>query len=200
VSNESKKEDTYPNAGRDSGYVAPVGEDIVNTLTILLSTLETKLLTSNITLKSEIANQGDIRRNQFNELQHLIDSRYDGLANELDRFEAGQAGIRTLVEESVTDIKKEIGDMGAVLTATVGRVSNVEEAVNEHGAQLVAHEHAIQETRAEVDTMQTEIAVLQTGLRDIRTKLAGLEAESRLFQQFLAANPQPDALKKNARG
>ena len=26
--------DSHPNAGRDSGYVAPVGEDLINRLTI----------------------------------------------------------------------------------------------------------------------------------------------------------------------
>lgn len=86
MDNSQDNADTHPNAGRDSGYVAPVGEDLINRLTILLATLETKLLTSNMALKTEIGHQGDIRRNQIRELTDLVDRRHDGLAGELDRM------------------------------------------------------------------------------------------------------------------
>ncbi len=183
--------DTYPNAGRDSGYVAPVGENIVNVLTGLIAGMETKLLTGNLTLRAEIERQGEIRRTQFHELLTQSDTRHDAVVGELDKVlavsEATALGLGKLSEQ--------VGEMSDVLKHTIGRVSNVEETISdvkdvisEHAQQLATHEIAITEVRADVDQ-------LKTGLRSIEAKIAALDTEQRLIRQMLAAHPQPEVLR-----
>lgn len=120
---------------------------------------------------------------------------------ELDKLGEGQAGILAVSEATATDVKKlagQVGDMAEALTATISRVSNVEEVVSEHGMTLATHGRHIQEVRTDVAAMQTRIDTLQAGLQEIRSRLAGLEADHAMFRKVLDANPQPEALKPHA--
>lgn len=97
-------DDTYPNAGRDSGYTDaegnPVGEDLVNKLTVLVSGIETKILLQGQQTREDIARLAEqnvrIDTRQQNadvaslswrtELRTHIDSRFDRFGTELDEL------------------------------------------------------------------------------------------------------------------
>jgi chromosome segregation ATPase len=121
------------------------------------------------------------------------DAQSTRLYDELDKLEAGQAGILAVSEETATGLKKlstQVGEMGSALAATIGRVSNVEEAVNEHTVTLAAHERAIHDTRTEVESLRASI-------RTIEQKIVALDRQQLLIRQMLANNPPPPALKKS---
>jgi hypothetical protein len=133
--------DTHPNAGRDSGYVAPVGEDLVNVLTVLIAKLETKLLQSNMALKSEIGNQGDIRREQIRELTNLVDRRHDGLAGELDKLIAATEVTARGLGKSQSDIE-ELLAVQALHAERLDVLANIEEWRTGVDSRLLAIEEA----------------------------------------------------------
>lgn len=76
-------QDTHPNAGRNSGYVdeegKPVGENIVNVVTGIVSTIETKLLLQGQAIRSDIA---ELAKQQagIDQRQRQNDQSYQALA------------------------------------------------------------------------------------------------------------------------
>ena len=128
---------TTVNGGTSSGML---GEDVVNTVTSLLSRLELRMMEA-------IAHSADTRRAQFADLQAHTDARHDAVTLELDRMLA-------LVEVSATELKKfgDIqGGMATALSALLERVDMLD-AANMRKAQQ------IQDLRDEIGALRITFA------------------------------------------
>lgn len=142
--NQKPQADTYPNAGRESGYVAPVGEDLVNRLTILISGIETKLLVSSQQLVSQMnaaALQQDQRfgyvLNQLSAFLEKEDARHDQFGTELTsvlaaleetRLDLGKVFTRVeSVEAGVADLAGVVSDQGEEMSKITDRLILVEQ-------------------------------------------------------------------------
>lgn len=138
--------------------------------------------------------QANMARSWLGDEAKRRDVQADRLYSELDE-------LKSLAVEGRADLGKlstQVGEMGAALIATIGRVSNVEEVVSEHGLTLATHGRHIQEVRIDVAAIQARVDTLQAGLQDVRSRLAGLEADHAMFRKVLEAHPQPDSLKRHA--
>jgi hypothetical protein len=103
---DDQTKDTYPNAGRDSGYVAPVGENIVNIVTGLVSTIETKLLLSNTKLtaqiKEAIDRNGDTAKLQEQQFSYMLSQMQALLEKEDTRHKAYDTALEKTDADTVS--------------------------------------------------------------------------------------------------
>lgn len=125
-------DDTYPNAGRDSGYTddagRPVGENIVNVVTGHITRLETKMLLGNTETRAAISTQ-EQRFEQH--VDHLLDqllklrrddhdhwyeadTRLNALADSHAAIDAKQDAILAAILEVAADQKKHASDIHAL--------------------------------------------------------------------------------------
>jgi len=173
-------DDTYPNAGRNSGYVAPVGEDIVNRLTVLISGIETKLLLSNQALTSQIdatIQQQDGRfeylLNQLSAFLEKEDTRHDTWDAELGKMLAVMEATATTMGKLGTEFESFRAE------STAGQVKNTVDiaaltlVVAGHSEQLAAlhmdHEErivALEDYRAEMQAVRDALAALSARIGD----------------------------------
>lgn len=170
--------DPYPNAGRDSGYVAPVGEDLVNVVTILIAQLQTKILIGNQELTGKIdqsnralnnMRQADLDRRVVQNEQE--DAHRGRLYDELDSLKDGQAELTTLAERSVSDLKKlstQVGDQDSVLKALVGEVSDVKETVSDHAQALSVVVARIDAQQRWIDEADPRLGAVEQEARQLR--------------------------------
>lgn len=171
---QDNPEDTYPNAGRDSGYVAPVGEDLVNKLSILISGIETKLLLQGQQTRGDIAEiakqqaQSDRARLLRNaEFQEHIDERFDTFGGELTKV----AGLIQEVQSSqaafharLTTVEQRVGVSEDGLSALRARMLQIED-VNRRLDELSAFReefrvYAAATRRGEFDLLKAQVQVL----------------------------------------
>lgn len=140
TTNTTDSQDPYPNAGRDSGYVAPVGEDLVNKLSVLIAGLETKLLLSNQKITARIEKSDTARLERNAQFQDELNNRLDGHARVLDEdvkrlaasveVAAAMAGkAHTLAGQAMAGIEALAGvvsDQGEEIKTIAERVSGIE--------------------------------------------------------------------------
>jgi hypothetical protein len=172
----SEGQDTYPNAGRDSGYVAPVGEDLVNKLSILIAGLETKLLLSNQSLSQRIENSDRARLDRNAQFQKELQERLDGHARVLDEDvkrlaasveEAAILGGKayTLAGEAVAGVEALAGvvsDQGERLDTIAERVTRVEVTPGTYPdllAGMTRLEKAVKEVSRQSDRRQLYLLI-----------------------------------------
>ena len=150
--------DTYPNAGRDSGYVAPIGENIVNVVTGLLAAIETKLLLQGQQLRGDIADLAKqqaiadrARLDRNAQFQEQLDARFDKVYESQDALAAA-------VQEGAAAAKKSFSDMA-------GRLQALETSMGES-----------QDDRQQI---HSEIAGVDTKVVTLQERLEGYIAGSR---------------------
>lgn len=167
------RQDPYPNAGRDSGYVdaegKPVGENLVNVLTEHIARLETKLLTSSSKIRELIREKSDEQADKF----ELALSQYAALRRddhqfrhefrvELGAFKESQDTMLTTLQEVVVSTGKTEADITAIVERMDARdVLNDEryEDAQEFQQQSLEHRERLDAAVAAIsDRLDTYIA------------------------------------------
>lgn len=137
-------DDTYPNAGRDSGYI---GEDLVNRLTVLVSGIETKLLLQGQRTHTDIAALVQTQDQRFtyilNQLATFLeteDQRHDNANDELSKITTALGGLK----DGQTGLQSEFRNGLSRLQSTV---STLAETIDSHEQQIASMSSDISEIK-----------------------------------------------------
>lgn len=158
-------------------------------MTTVIPTLKTVLET---VLRTEI---GNITQRLDNRDRYDLDRRTEEstrrqaqevhLYDELDKLGEGQGHIMAALEATATEIKKDIGDMGETLLATVGRVSNLEEVSQDHGQQIAAHTARIEVGEARTTALEIRMTTIEAEHRSLRSQVGAILTHLKRDKEFL---------------
>lgn len=163
-------------------HAALTNQAMITVIPTLRTVLESVLKTEIAGVKSEIGRQGDIRRDQFHELEHLIDSRYDGLSVEMNTLIASQG-----------ELAHGLGKISTAVDGLTGRVSDLEESRNHlqqsiNDLSTTVH-HYMDGSKRE------DVRALQAQMREMRGDLSNEQREHyaailmRMIAEWEAAHP-----------
>lgn len=152
-------EDTYPNAGRDSGYTdeegKPVGENIINRVTELLLPLDVKLTLMGARLDSQfkgLRDDGEHRQSyllqQIGSLIKDVDARLDHYGKEIDATLTAVQGVAASVgkqEERIDTLSERMAEVESAIAARPE-------------ARAAEHRAIVEEIGGKLDTFGQEFA------------------------------------------
>lgn len=164
---EDQTKDTYPNAGRASGYTddsgEPVGENVVNVVTGLVSTIETKLLLSNTKLSAQIKAaldlNGDTAKLQERQFQYML-AQMQAL---LDKEDTRHRVYDDVLAKTETDTVSALANVALRLDQITGYVQQsvtIGREAHATGKEALAIAKA---NAAQMITLKKAVVVLEKG-------------------------------------
>ena len=119
--------------------------------------------------------------------QSFIASLEGLLTRHIQPLADGQVGMRAALEATATDIKKEIGDMGAALGATIGRVDTLEETQHDHSEKIAAHAARISVGEERLTAFEVRLGTVEAVQASLKRQIAAVLTHLKRDREFLRA-------------
>ncbi len=159
--------DTYPNAGRASGYTddsgGAVGENLVNVVTGLVSTIETKLLLSNTKFMAQIeeasqqiSNTAKLQDQQFRYMLDQLQASFDKEDKRHEVYDTVLAKTETDTVSALTSVARRLDEITSYVqqSVTIGREAHAT------GKEALA---IAKDSAAQMVTLKKAVVVLERG-------------------------------------